>query len=255
MGVVRSRQQGRPWPWSRLVLWCAGIAAATISVAGPLAAASHASFVAHMWAHLLIGMLAPLLLVLAAPISLAMRALSVEPARRLSRVLRSRPLRVLSHPVTAAGLSAGGLWLLYSTPLLQWMQSSSLVHVVVHAHLLLAGYLLTAAAIGLDPSPHRAPRPVTAVALLATMASHSILAKVLYADPPGLYTVAEVQAGAQLMYYAGSWIEVVIVALFCARWYREAGRRVPGTATGRAGAAGLRRQRCRADRASGRRAR
>jgi len=224
VAVVRSRQRGRPWPWLRVVSWFAGVAAAMISVAGPLAVASHGSFVAHMWAHLLVGMLAPLLLVLAAPISLALRALSVDSARQLSRVLRSRVLRVLSHPVTAACLNAGGLWLIYWTPLLGWMQSSSLVHVAVHAHLLLAGYLLTAAAIGVDPTPHRVPNLITGAALLATMASHSILAKTLYANPPDLYAVADVQAGAQLMYYAGSWIEAAIVALFCARWYREAGR-------------------------------
>lgn len=225
VAVVRSRRRGRPWPWVRVVLWCTGIAAATISVVGPLAAASHGSFVAHMWAHLLVGMLAPVLLVLAAPISLALRALSVESARQLSRVLRSRVLRVLSHPVTAACLNAGGLWLIYSTPLLGWMQSSALVHAAVHAHLLRAGYLLTAAAVGLDPTPHRAPHIVTAVALLVTMASHSILAKMVYATPTDLYAVGDVQAGAQLMYYAGGWIEAAIVALFCARWYREAGRR------------------------------
>ncbi|WP_405218279.1 cytochrome c oxidase assembly protein [Agrococcus sp. Ld7] len=85
--------------------------------------------------------------------------------------------------VTAACLNAGGLWQIYSTPLVGWMQSGSLVQVAVHAHLLLAGYLRTTAAIGLDSTPHRAPHLITAVAPLATMASHSILAKTLFDTP------------------------------------------------------------------------
>ncbi|MEW2011944.1 cytochrome c oxidase assembly protein [Microbacterium oleivorans] len=98
-----------------------------------------------------------------------------------------------TRAVTAACLNAGGLWQIYSTPLVGWMQSGSLVHVAVHAHLLLAGYLLTTAAIGLDSTPHRAPHLTTAVAPLATMASHSILAKTLFATPPDLYAVGDVQ--------------------------------------------------------------
>jgi hypothetical protein len=95
-----------------------------------------------------------------------------------------------------------------------------------NAHLLFAGYLFTAAVIGLDPAPHRPSRVVTAVVLVLAMASHSILAKYLYANPPGAVPMAQAQDGAQLMYYAGAWIEAAIIVIFCAQWYRAAGRRV-----------------------------
>jgi putative membrane protein len=223
-GVATSRRRGRPWPTHRLVLWVAGVVAATASMTGPLATAAHEGFVAHMWAHLLAGMLAPLLLVLSAPVTLALRTLQVVPARRLSRVLRSRPARILAHPITAAVLSTGGLWLVYTTPILAWMQASMLVHVAVHVHLVAAGFLLTAAVIGIDPRPHPPHRILVAVVLVLTMAAHGILAKQLYADPPAFVDVADARAGAELMYTAGAWIEAAVVAIFCAQWYRATGR-------------------------------
>ncbi|WP_083587150.1 cytochrome c oxidase assembly protein [Agrococcus sp. Marseille-P2731] len=225
LGVIRAGRRGRRWPAYRTICWILGIAAATVSVAGPLAAAAHSSFVAHMWAHLLVGMLAPLLLVAAAPVTLALRALDVLSARQLSRLLRTRPVRVVAHPLTAALLNAGGLWLIYLTPLFALMQSSQLMHVAVHAHLLLAGYLFTAAVIGVDPNPHRLARPWVAGIVVLTMASHSILAKHLYANPPAAVPVLEAHDGAQLMYYAGAWLEAAIVVIFCAQWYRASGIR------------------------------
>ncbi|GAA1823699.1 cytochrome c oxidase assembly protein [Agromyces salentinus] len=220
--VVVSRRRGRPWPLSRMVLWSAGVVAATVAVVGPLASATHESFVAHMWSHLLGGMLAPLLLVLAAPVTLALRTLDVTPARRLSRLLRSLPARFVAHPVTALALSAGGLWLLYVTPLFEAMRADPLLHLIVHAHLLAAGAIFTAAIVGLDPRPHPYGPVLLAVVLAASLASHGILAKFLAAHPPGSVTPAEAQAGAQLMFTAGAWIEAAIIVIFCARWYRAA---------------------------------
>lgn len=224
--VIASRRRGRTWPLPRLLAWCAGVGAALASVTGPLAEAAHSSFVAHMTAHLVGGMLAPLLLVLAAPVTLALRTLAVTPARRVSRMLRSAPVRWVSHPIVAAALSVGGLWIIYLTPAFAFMQSGPLGHVVVHAHLLLAGYVFTASVIGLDPSPHAPPRAVTATALVLAMAGHGMLAKHLYANPPAGFALADVQSGAQLMYYGGAWIEAAIIVVFCARWYRAAGRRL-----------------------------
>ena len=113
-----NRRDGR-WPAWRTASWFAGLACASAAVAGPLADAAHHDFTAHMAGHLLLGMAAPLLLVLAAPVTLALRALPTRPARALSRLLKSRPARLLTHPVTAATLNAGGLWALYATSLYQ----------------------------------------------------------------------------------------------------------------------------------------
>lgn len=224
--AVREGRRGRPWPWYRVLLWIVGLAAAASGFAGPLPHAAHDAFTAHMAAHLLVGMLAPLLLALAAPVTLALRALAVVPARRLSRMLRSPVARTLTSPAVAALLNIGGMWAVYRTPLFGLMQEDWLVHVLVMLHLLLAGYLYTSALIGVDPSPHRGRFAVRAAVLVASLAAHGALAKVLYSSPlPGVAT-ADARSGAQLMFYGGDAVEFVLILLVCAEWYRVTGSRL-----------------------------
>jgi putative membrane protein len=207
------------WPAWRTASWCAGLACAAAAVTGPLATAGHHHFTAHMAGHLLLGMAAPLLLVVAAPVTLALRALPTRHARTLSHLLNSGPARVLTHPVTAAALNAGGLWVLYTTSLYQQMAHHAGWQLLVHAHVLAAGYLFTAAIIGVDPAPHRPGRPIRAAVLVAFLAAHGILAKHLYAHPPPGVPQAQAQAGGQLMYYGGDALDVVLIAIFCWQWY------------------------------------
>lgn len=216
-----ARRRGR-WPVHRTVLWGLGLAAAGAAVVGPLADAAHGSFPAHMLGHLLLGMVAPLCLVLAAPVTLALRALPVARARVLSRVLRSGPVRVLTHPVVAAGLSAGGLWVLYGTQLYALTHTSVVVHLLVHAHVLMSGCLFTASVAGVDPDPHRAPFAVRGAVLVGYLAAHSVLAKWLHGHPPPGVDAGEARAGALLMYYGGDAVHVALLVVFFAQWYAAA---------------------------------
>jgi putative membrane protein len=233
--VALARTRGRsPWPPYRPVLWYLGLACVAAATLGPLAAAGRQSFTAHMAGHVLLGMLGPLLLVLAAPVTLLLRALPVARARTVSRVLRARWARVVAHPAVAGRRDAGGRWRLYATDLFHAMHASPLVGALVHAHVLLAGCLLTASLVGPDPSPHRASLRVRAVVLVAFVAAHSVLAKWLSAHPPHGVGAADALAGAQLMYYAGDVVDVALMVLLLAQWYaaarpREAGPQVPSS--------------------------
>jgi putative membrane protein len=197
VGVARAAWRGH-WPARRTAAWCAGVLAATagITLSGSTETAVHAT------GHVLLGMVAPLLLVMSAPVTLALRALPADRARVLTTVLRSRPARVLTHPLVAATLDVGGLWLLYTSRL----------HTVpiLGLHVLAAGYLFTAAVVGVDPAPHRALPVVRAAALVLASAAHGILAKHLYADGWG--------TGAMVMYYAGDVVELTLAALLCREW-------------------------------------
>jgi putative membrane protein len=178
-----------------------------------VAEAAHHDFTAHMAGHLVLGMAVPVLLVLGAPVTLTLRALPVGPARAVSRLLSRRPVRFVTHPVTAAVLDAGGLWMLYATDLVPPM------HPVVQFHILAAGYLFTAAVIGVDPAPRRPGRPVRAAVLVAFLAAHAILAKHVYGHPPAGVPAGAAQAGAELMYYGGDLIHLVVMVIFCREWY------------------------------------
>ncbi|MBJ2121364.1 cytochrome c oxidase assembly protein [Arthrobacter sp. MSA 4-2] len=222
-----ARRAGRPWPVYRSVLWSAGVVAAALGFLGP----APASFPAHMGSHLLVGMVAPLLLVLAAPATLALRALAVGRARRLSGLLRSPPLRVLAHPVPACVLNTGGLWLLYTTPAAALLGSGA-GHAAVQVHFLLAGCLFTNAIIGVDPNPHRAGFALRTAVLLAALAGHGVLAKYLYAYPPPGVPAGQAETGAHLMYYGGALVEAALITVFCAQEYARAHRDGRGAAGG-----------------------
>jgi putative membrane protein len=223
--AAENRRGKRHWPAHRTALWLAGLASVAVTLVGPLAERSHDEFPAHMLAHLLVGMLAPILLVLAAPVTLALRTLDVVPARRLSRMLASGPVRLLTHPIPAATINVGSLWLLYTTPLSGAMQENLLLHYILLAHFLVAGYLFTASIIGVDPSPHRAGFRVRLVVLLLMIAGHSILAKYVYANPPEGASVPAAEAGGVLMYYGGDLVELMLITVFFAQWYQRTSAR------------------------------
>lgn len=217
-GLSARRLHGR-WPVWRSLLWAGGLVCIGVGVIGPLARAATTGFTEHMWVHLLIGMIGPLLLVLAAPITLALRVLPTTPARLLTRVLGSGTVRVIAHPVTAAVLNAGGLWVLYTTSLFHLMHASLTVHVLVHLHVIIAGVVFTAAMISPDPQPHRASFRVRAGVMVVFIAAHSVLGKWLYAHPPAGVGAEDARMGAQLMYYGGDVVDVIILVLLFTGWY------------------------------------
>ena len=232
--VLAARQRGRAWPPARTACAVAGVAAGVVAV-GPLGAAGHHDFVAHMWGHLLLGMLAPLLLVMSAPVTAALRGLPVAGARRLSRLLSTPYVRLVAHPVVAAALNIGGLWLLYTTPVHAWMHASDVGHLVVHLHVLLAGWVFTAAILQVDPAPHPYGHRLRAGVLMAFLALHAILSKHIYAHPPIGVDAEQARAGAQLMYYGGDYIDLALIVLLCLDWYRRTAPR-PRAAEHRAAA-------------------
>ncbi len=221
MGAVYfSNRHHKHWPLYRSVLWTVGIFLAILSVAGPLAERAHGNFTAHMLGHLLLGMMAPLLMALAAPMTLLLRTLPVKAARRITNILRSTMIRILSDPVTATILNIGGLWLLYTTNLYQIMHHSLFLHVFIHIHVFLAGYLFTISLLYIDPIPHRRSYLYRSIVLVIAVAGHSILSKFIYANPPAGVPADQAQTGSRLMYYGGDLIDVIIIFLLCLHWYR-----------------------------------
>lgn len=216
-----ARQPGtKHWKGQRTLLWYAGLCVAGAALIGPLPDAAHGTFVVHMLGHLLLGMLAPILLVLGAPVTLALRALPVERSRQMVRLLGRPPLAVVAHPVPASVLNVGGLVLLYTTDLYRIMHEHALVYILVHVHVLVAGYLFTAAMIGIDPVANRPSYAYRTVVLVLALGAHSILAKSLYAHPPAGVPIDQAQTGSMVMYYGGDAVDLLLIIAFCAQWYQ-----------------------------------
>ena len=112
------------------------------------------------------------------------------------------------------------------------MHASAVGHLVVHLHVLLAGWVFTAAMLQVDPAPHPHGHPLRAGVLVGFLALHAILSKHIYAHPPAGVGAAEAQEGAQLMYYGGDYIDLVLIALLCLDWYRRTAPAGPGQVRG-----------------------
>jgi putative membrane protein len=230
LAFVSNRRHKR-WPYYRYLYWILGVLSASTALIGPIANLAHKNFTAHMAGHLFLGMLAPLLLVHAAPMTLLMRTLRVETARRLSRVLRSLPVSIYCHPVAASILNIGGLWVLYTTELYSAMQNSLLLHLVIHIHVFLAGYLYTISILYIEPVPHRYGFVFRAIVLILSLAAHGILSKYIYAHPPVGVPSEQAESGGMIMYYGGDIIEIILIFLFCQHWYKAARPRTVASIT------------------------
>jgi putative membrane protein len=220
LAVITSSRRRKQWPLYRTVFWFFGVLCTAAAVVGPMANRAHTDFTAHMLGHLLLGMLAPLLIVLAAPMTLFLRTLNVISARRLSRVLRIWPVRILSDPIVASFLNVGGLWVLYTTDLYVLMQQNILLHVGVHTHIFFAGYLFTVSMIYFDPTPHRTSFVYRSIVLVIALAGHGILPKYIYAHPPSSVPIAQAETGGMLMYYGGDAIDLILICILCYQWFR-----------------------------------
>jgi putative membrane protein len=219
---VSNQRHKKQWPLVRSALWIVGILCASLAVIGPLADRAHSDFRAHMVGHVLLGMLAPLLMVLATPMTLILRTLPVRLARRLTRVLKSLPVLLITNPLFAACLNMGGLWLLYTTELYVLMQQNMIIHILVHIHVFLAGYLFTMSIIYMEPTSHRLSFTYRSIVLVLAFAAHGVLSKYIYAHPPNGISAAQAEIGGQIMYYGGDAIELLLIFIFCFQWYKNA---------------------------------
>ncbi|MBX6749837.1 MAG: cytochrome c oxidase assembly protein [Micromonosporaceae bacterium] len=224
------------WPRSRTVGWLVGCA--LVAGVGSPFVTTFPYFWAtdprtHMLSHLLLGMFAPLALVLAAPVTLLLRVCPPVGRRRIIRVLRSRPARMLAHPITGLVLSTGGLYVILLTPL---YAAGPVVDQAVQVHYLAAGCLLTWSLVGLDPSPHRARMSMRVGVLVAAAAAHAVLAKYLYAAAGRmageLATDARtLESAAMLMYYGADLAELLLALVLFSSWYAQRGRRLARSRT------------------------
>ncbi|MCG1010357.1 cytochrome c oxidase assembly protein [Salinicoccus sp. ID82-1] len=209
------------WKASRYIWWFLGIILAASALIGPLAERSHYDFNAHMAGHLLLGMLAPLLIVFSRPMTLLMRTLPNQSAKRVSRLLNSRYVTLLTRPIVAATLNIGGLYLIYMTELFTLMHMSSWLYALVHLHVFLAGYLFTISILYIDMTTHRYSFLHRGIVLILALGFHKVLSKLIYASPPEGIPETEGETGAMLMYYGGDIIDLMMIIILCYQWYRS----------------------------------
>jgi cytochrome c oxidase assembly factor CtaG len=219
----------------RMAFFAAGLLAIVVAVDGPPDVLSDVSFSAHMVQHLLLQLVAPPLLLLGGPLGLLLRADPPWlPRRVLSRVLRSRLARVLAHPVTTLGVFTLVLLGSHLTPLFNLTLEYDWVHQLEHLVFLVSAVLFWWPAIGLDPAPHQLRYPARLLYMALDMPVMAYLGvaianspRVLYPyyaahlPPWGATALQDQSAAGTLMWIAGTFTMVPVMAVLLLRWLDE----------------------------------
>jgi putative membrane protein len=229
VGLARRPRTLPAWPHARTAAWAAGGLLGAAAVSPPLDLLATTDPRAHMTQHLLLGMYAPLGLVLGTPVTLLLGSASPAGRRRASRVLRSRPVHVLSRPAVAAVLDVGAPFVLHLTTPGGAVLADPVGRRLVLVHFLAAGCLFTWSVAGSDPAPRRPGIVGRVVVLVGAAGAHAFLAKLLYAravEASAHSAVAHhaderAAEAARWMYYGGDGAELLLAVVLFATWYRR----------------------------------
>jgi len=233
-----SRSGRRVVPVLRAWSFAVGLLALLVAVNGPPDVLAESSFSIHMVQHLLLQLVAAPLLLLGGPVWVLLRADPPWlPRRVLVRVLRSRLVGVITHPVVAFGAFTVVLVVSHMTPLYELALEHEPVHQVEHLVYLLTALLFWWPAIGVDPAPHRIGHLYRLLYLMVSMPVMAFLGlaianaeRVLYSSyaqptPWGASALADQQAAGTLMWVAGMFTMVPAVGVVLMRWLDDESRR------------------------------
>jgi cytochrome c oxidase assembly factor CtaG len=170
-------------------------------------------------------MAVPLLVVLAAPLTLALQTARPGTRRLLRTALHGRAARLLTHPLVGWCLFGGGMVVLYLTPVLDAAADHDLVHLAIHAHMVVAGLLFLAPLLGVDPLPRRLPHAARLLALLAAVPFHAVVALAMTSSrspiAPATYPLLDDQRTAAALFWgSGELFTLIAAAVIVRQWWR-----------------------------------
>ncbi|MFF2900878.1 cytochrome c oxidase assembly protein [Streptomyces sp. NPDC057966] len=238
--VLRLRRRGDSWPAGRIVFFVVGVLSIALVMCTKLNDYGMVMFSVHMVQHMVISMLSPILLLLGAPVTLALRAMPVAgrgrtgPRELLLKLLHSRYMKIITHPVFTIPLFIASLYGLYFTPLFDFLMGSKTGHIAMMVHFLAVGLVFFWPIMGVDPGPHRPGYVMRMLELFAGMPFHAFFGIALmmattpmvetYKNPPASLGVDALsdQGWAGGIAWAFSEIPSVLVLIALVfQWYRS----------------------------------
>lgn len=223
-GVRRLAGRGHRWNPRRSLSWAVAVVAAVVATQSGIGRYEDERFTIHMVQHLLLAMVVPFAAVCAAPLTLALQSGAPGTRRLVRQALHHRVARLLTHPV-ATWLTFGGATVaLYLTPLLGLAARNGLVHLAVHAHLVLSGSLFLAGLVGADPSPRPLPHGARLLSVLTAVPFHAFLGLALLSTttpiaPDAYPSLSDQRTAAGLLWGMGELFTLAVAAVVVRRWY------------------------------------
>ena len=236
---VDAAHPANPVPRRRVAAWTGGMALLAIALCSSVDVYSEVLFSVHMVQHMLLVFLVAPLLCLGAPMTLLLRVATPQQRTRLIMpVLRSRPLRALTHPVVDWVLFTTVMWVTHFSPLFELALENGWVHVLEHALFLGAGFLFWWPVVGADPGPRPLSYPVRLGYVMLQMPQNAFLGLALFMASQPLYpfyasltlpwlpdALSDQHLGGGLMWVAGDLLFLVPVLLVVVGWLRDEERR------------------------------
>ena len=154
---VRRRHPARPWPLPRAAAFLAGLGVIAIALMSIVSVYDTTFFWVHMIQHLLLIMVAPALLVTGRPLILALHASRNPLHTVLKRILRSRPVTILTWPLVATALYALVVVGTHLTSFNNLVVTNRTAQVLEQVAYLVVGYLYFLPGFGDEPIRWRLP--------------------------------------------------------------------------------------------------
>ena len=175
-GARRASSEGAPWPRRRTVAFLAALVLGVLALCSGIATYAAAMISVQVAQFLLLLLVVPGLLVLGAPLTLRSHVRGLDGSAHVPAALSAPVVRALTDPLTSMALTAGLLFLVYRTGLLDRALGSSGLFLLVNTAALAVGWLLMWTSLGTDALPGRRTGFERVLPLLTTAASLLVLA-------------------------------------------------------------------------------
>jgi len=237
-GVTRLVRRGDKWPVGRTVSFAVGVLTVLFMMCTKLNDYGMVMFSVHMVQHMVISMVSPILILLGAPITLALRALPVAgrgrkgPRELLLALLHSRYMRIVTHAAFTIPLFIASLYVLYFTPLFDFLMESKTGHITMMCHFLAVGLIFFWPIMGVDPGPNRPGYLMRMLELFAGMPFHAFFGIALmmasepmveaYKNPPaslGIDALSDQNAAGGIAWAFSEIPTVLVLLALLFQWY------------------------------------
>jgi putative membrane protein len=207
------------WPVGRTVCFLGALALLGVTSQSSIDVYGHDLFWMHMIEHLLLIMCVPVLFVLGQPIRLA--------GARMTRVLRTRVVSVLTFPLLALALYAAVLVGTHLTGFQPLMRAHEWLHELEIVLYLGSGYLFFLPLLGHEPLRRQLSYPLRVFLLFLGMTADTVVGVLLMMTTREPYpgaVLSDIHTGGGIMWVVGDGLMFAITVLVVAQWMRDTER-------------------------------
>ncbi len=220
--------RGRRWHVRRMISFALGLAAVELALGSSVATYANYTFVAHVFQHLLLMIIAPPLLAMGAPMTLILQTVSRPMKRRILAGLHSRPFGVLSHPIPVFFLYYLSMYAFFLSGALGYSMEHMWLMDVINVGFLGGATLFWWPMVGLDPIMQWKMSPgFKLLNLMIGVPVESFLgiALLMSAKPAAsMYTLASTHTGGGVLWAATEVATLAALAPIFVQWTKADAR-------------------------------